>query len=50
MANADEYERAIAAAEANPSGLTARQRELLGKLSREAGARGNRARAALGQQ
>jgi hypothetical protein len=49
MANADEYERAITAAEINPGGLTARQKELLRKLLKEHGERGNRARAVFSE-
>lgn len=47
LANADEYERAIAQAESNPAGLTERQKKLLARLQNEAGERGNRARAAM---
>lgn len=48
-ATADEYERALTAAEVNPGGMTSRQKDLVGKLTSETGPRGNRARAVLGQ-
>lgn len=46
----DERDRAIAAAETNPSGLTSRQKEILAQAARQAGSVGNRARRALGQR
>lgn len=48
-ATAQEYNTALLAAETNPDGMTQRQKNLLSVMAKEVGARGNRARAALGQ-
>jgi len=48
LANADDYERAIRAAETDPKNINSTNRELLDKIKNESSERGRRARRALG--
>lgn len=43
----DAYDRVIAKAETDPKNLTSEQKQMLSKLQKENGSRGNRARRAL---